>query len=155
MSKNAAHDFLYVFQSQKPVSSTSASLDGLVADLMGFDEMLVIFNSGTAVGAASHIISVRVSANSDGSSSSALTGAAFAAVTTANDEAVYVGRVDLSHLDPATQRYAFTRSVGDAANANVFSTSFVLLNWKYLPIDATSLSPNGNGTQTASFNVSL
>lgn len=153
--KNTAHDLLYVLQSIKPQSSTSAALDGSVFDTLGFDECLVILNAGVATGAASTVASVRASANSDGSSSSALTGASFTAITSSNHNAIYVGRIDLSHLDPATQRYLFVRGVGDGANAQVYSASFVGLNFKYVPIDANSLSPNANATQTAAFNVAL
>jgi hypothetical protein len=151
--KSALHETVYAFQSLKPQSSSSASNDGSVADLMGFDEMLVILNAGAATGAASTTISVRVSANSDGSSSNALSGASFTAITSSNHNAIYVGRIDLSHIDTTTIRYAFTRAVGDGANVQLYSTTFILANWKYRPINAVSLSPNGMATQTAAFNV--
>lgn len=133
--KNALHENAFIFQSIKPQSSSSAALDGDVKDLQGYDELLVIADFGVATGAASTVVSVRVSANSDGSSSSALSGASFTAVTTSNDNEVYVGRVDLAKLDlNDTQRYAFARSVGDGANAQLLAVSFVLSNYKYRPV---------------------
>lgn len=132
--KNTASGMLFVFQSLKPQSSSSASNDGSVVDTLGYDESLVIADFGTATGAASTTVSVRYSANADGSSSAALTGAAFTAVTSTNDDEIYVGRIDLAGLTPDTQRYLFARAVGDGANAQVYSVTFVLLNYKYEPV---------------------
>lgn len=133
--KHTLHENVLVFQSLEPKSSNSAALDGLVTDLRGYDELLAILDTGVATGAASTTVSLRVSANSDGSSSSALSGAAFTAVTSANDQEIYVGRVDLAKLDTNdTQRYCFARGVGDAANAMVYAVTFILSNAKYHPV---------------------
>jgi len=132
--KNTASENFLVFQSLKPQSSSSASNDGSVFDSQGYDELLVISDMGAATGAASTTISVRYSAASDGSSSSALSGASFAAVTSSNDNEIFVGRIDLAKLDPDTQRYLFARAVGDGANAQVYGVSFVALNAKYKPV---------------------
>ena len=60
--------------------------------------------------------------------------ASFAAVTSSNDNEIFVGRIDLAKLDPDTQRYLFARAVGDGANAQVYGVSFVALNAKYKPV---------------------
>jgi hypothetical protein len=136
--KNTASEMLFVFQSLKPQSSSSASNDGSVVDTLGYDECLVISDMGTATGAASTTVSVRYSAASDGSASSALTGASFVAVTSANHNKVFVGRIDLAALIPDTQRYLFARAVGDGANAQVYAVTFVLFNYKYDPVSQTN-----------------
>lgn len=66
-------------------------------DCKGFTELLVIINAGTYVGAASVVVTLQESSASDGSGDAfaSWTGSAFAAITTANDDAVIVGRVDL------------------------------------------------------------
>lgn len=123
-----------VFQSIKPQSSSSAALDGSYTDIRGYDHAMVIADFGSATGAASTTVSVRTSANSDGSSSAALSGASFTAVTSSNDDEVYVGDVDLAKLDGTTQRYIGTRGVGDGANAQVYAVTIVLFNAKYKPV---------------------
>jgi len=132
--KNTSSEFLFAFQSLKPQSSSSASNDGSVVDTLGYDECLVIADFGAATGAASTTVSVRYSANSDGSASSALTGAAFTAVTSSNHNKLFVGKIDLARLDASTQRYLFARAVGDGANAQVYSVTFILHNYKYEPV---------------------
>lgn len=127
--KFTAHEFCRAIQSLKPQSSSSASNDGTVVDAQGFDEALVIANFGAATGAASTVMSVRESDNSDGSSSAAVASASFVAVTSANHNTEFVGRLSLA----PRKRYLFTRAVGDGANVQLYSTTFVLLRKKYPP----------------------
>lgn len=132
--KNTASEALMGFQSIKPQSSSSAALDGSVMDTLGYDEILVVANFGAATGAASTTVSVRASANSDGSASTALSGASFTAVTSANDDELYVGAIDCAKLHATNERYLFARGVGDGANAQVYSVTFIGLNYKYDPV---------------------
>ena len=55
-------------------------------------------------------------------------------MTTANDNEIYVGDIDVSKLDAADERYLFALGVGDGANAQVYSVSFVGINYKYRPV---------------------
>jgi hypothetical protein len=66
-------------------------------DCKGFTELLVVVNAGTYVGAASVTITLQESSVSDGTGDSfaAWTGSAFAAITTANDAARHLGRINL------------------------------------------------------------
>lgn len=66
-------------------------------DCKGFTELLAIINAGTYIGAASVVITLQESSAADGSGDAfaGWTGSAFAAITTANDAGVIVGRVNL------------------------------------------------------------
>jgi len=75
---------------------------GAEIDTKGWDEALVIVNAGTATGTAT--ITVTECASSGGSFS-AITDAAFTAITSANDDAIYVGRVKLQGANPSRLRY--------------------------------------------------
>ena len=132
--KNLGSENLLAFQSIAPQSSSSAALEGAVFDTLGYDQVLVLANFGAATGAASTVVSVRTSAESDGSNDAALTGAAFDAVTTANDNEMYVGDIDCAKLVPDDERYIFAKGVGDGANAQVYSVSFIGINYKYRPV---------------------
>jgi len=71
-------------------ANTSSAIDGT-----GFDTARVILNAGTAGGE----LNVKVqSATTSGGSYADISGAAFAEVTSTNDDAVYVGIVHLNEL---------------------------------------------------------
>ena len=75
---------------------------GAEIDTKGWDEALVIVNAGTATGTAT--ITVTECASSGGSFD-AITDAAFTAITSANDDAIYVGRIKLQGANPSRLRY--------------------------------------------------
>lgn len=153
--KSSLHDTIYVFPSIPPASYTTATNNGLFCDLQGFDEALVILNIGTMAGGATLTVSMKTNASASTSGAAALTGASFGAMTAAANASLnYVGRIDLSHLDVNnTQRYLYAFGVGDAANACLYDVQIVLSNYKYRSLNGATLTPNGNATQTATFNV--
>ncbi|HRI06291.1 MAG TPA: hypothetical protein PKW35_00670 [Nannocystaceae bacterium] len=64
-------------------------------DTRGWSECLVILHCGTFTSTATLDVAMHESTASNGSGSTAITSAAFAQVSTANDDAVYVGRINL------------------------------------------------------------
>lgn len=64
-------------------------------DTRGWSECLVVLHCGTFTSSATLDVAIHESAASDGSGSVAITSAAFAQVSTANDEQVFVGRINL------------------------------------------------------------
>jgi len=75
---------------------------GAEIDTKGWDEALVIVNAGTATGTNTVTVT---ECTSSGGSFSAISGAAFTAITSANDDAIYVGRIKLQGANPARARY--------------------------------------------------
>jgi hypothetical protein len=64
-------------------------------DTRGWSECLVILHCGTFTSTATLDVAMHESAASNGSNPVAITSATFAQVSTANDEAVFVGRINL------------------------------------------------------------
>lgn len=96
-------DFLKVFKSISAQAIASATtVDGSSVDTTGYDEAIVVVDAGTFTG-ASPSAAVIVEDSADDSTFAAITGAAFTAITTANDVAVYVGVVRIPR--DATARY--------------------------------------------------
>lgn len=131
--RNAVHQVLRPFFSILPLSLSAASTDGTYVDTYGYEEALIIFNAGLAAGAAESDVTIRQSANSDGSSSTVITGATFTQITTANDNTIYVGRIDLKQ-GAVTSRYIGARNVGDGANAVVIAVTILMSSFKYPPV---------------------
>ena len=89
----------------------AVTTDGTGIDTRGYHQALVVLNVGTVTTS----LDVKVQQSSDDGSSDAyadISGAAFTQVTTANDVAVYVARVNLD----ATERYI--RVVGTGVGAS-------------------------------------
>lgn len=127
--KFSAADFAKVVQALEAKAYSAASTDSAVIDVLGFDEALVILNAGVAAAAAEADVTIREGDESDGSDDAAIAGAAFAQITVANDQTVYVGRLDLSKR----KRYFTIRNVGDGANAVTLGVTVVLMRAKYPP----------------------
>lgn len=111
-----------------PQSLSAAETLGPVIDRKGFDEALVIFLAGTAAASAEADVTVREGDESDGSDmatisvdGAAVTGA-FTQVTTANDNTVYLMRIDLSQR----KRYIQIKNAGDTSNAALVAVAVVL-----------------------------
>jgi hypothetical protein len=90
-------------------------------DTAGYHQALVVYNAGTTAGAGTTDITVEA-ATTSGGSYTAVSGAAFAQVTTANDEAVYVGRVNLT----GTDRYLKVKAVQGGGAAAEFAVTMIL-----------------------------
>ena len=85
----------------------SANASGLGVDVSGFNEALIIMNSGTATGTNTVTL---VSSNDNTTSAStwdAISGASFTAVTSANDDAVQVARLNVA----GDKKYVAVKSV--------------------------------------------
>jgi len=89
-------------------------------DTAGFHQALIVYNAGTSTATGTTDITV-TAATASGGSYSAVTGAVFDQVTTANDEAVYVGRVNLT----GTDRYLKVSAVQGTAAAE-FAVTVIL-----------------------------
>jgi hypothetical protein len=74
-------------------------------DCRGWDELLIVINAGTCVGAGSATVTIQESSASDGTGDAFATIGTFTAITTANDDAIHVGRIKLS------QRNRYIRAV--------------------------------------------
>lgn len=90
-------------------------------DTRGWSECLVILHCGTFTSTATMDIAIHESTASNGSGSTAITNAAFAQISTANDDAVYVGRINLQNK----KRYiGSVATYGGSGNA-IFSMTIV------------------------------
>jgi hypothetical protein len=97
-------------QTIRPQSIGVGTLNGLAVDAQSFDEAMVVLDVGTLTTGS---LTVTVEESVDGSTGwTAVAGAAFAAVTSANDEAVYVGTITLEG-----SRKRFLRAVAVVATA--------------------------------------
>ncbi len=108
---------LEVGASMNPETYTATPSDEAFVDTRGYSECLVILATGTFTSTATLDVVVHESAASNGSGSTAITGATFAQVATgATDDTVYVGRINLQDR----LRYLGTvATFGGAGNAPV------------------------------------
>lgn len=98
------------YQSIKPQSS-STTVNGTAIDTAGYDEAVVVLDCGTT--ATSGTLNVKVQEATDAAFTTPvdITGAAFTQVTPTNDDAIYVGVINLE------KRLRYIRVVGVAATA--------------------------------------
>jgi len=91
-------------------------------DCRGFRQALVIVNAGAMVSGGTLDVTIQESSD-DGSSDAyvAVTGATFTQITAANDNALYIGRVDL------TKRERYIRVLGTGATQVCEYSTCVLL----------------------------
>ncbi len=90
-------------------------------DCRGFRRALIILHAGALPSSACTLDVTVQSATTQGGSYSAITGAAFTQVTIANDNAIYIGSIDLTQ----TQRWLRTSAVVAGSQAE-FSVSVIL-----------------------------
>lgn len=102
--------------------------NGTGVDTIGFDECVVVLNSGTNTGAGT--LDVHVEESDDNLTFTDITGAAFTQVVAANDNTVYQGRIDLR----GRKRYIRAVAVGDGANAAIGGVVFALHGAAVRPI---------------------
>lgn len=108
----------------------AVTTNGTGVDTMGFHQALIILNVGTVTTS----LDVKVQESSDdgsGDSYADITGAAFTQVTTANDNAIYVARINLT----GTERYI--RCVGTGVGASQSYAVDVILTPYYTGDGAT------------------
>lgn len=129
-------------QTLMKTAALAASANGTGIDTLGFEEMLVTLDPGTGTGAGSMTFTLEES-DASGSGYAAITGAAFTAVTTANDDpsTPYLARVKLQ------QRKRYIRAV--ATLSGTFSLDRV-------SVLATLMVPSttANTSQTYAFSIS-
>jgi len=132
--KYAAHEFATVRLGlvAQDLQAGSGGTDGTGIDCAGFDECLVIVNSGTNTSTGS--LDVIVEEAPDDSTYVAVSGAVFTQILAANDNTIYQGRIDLRKRN----QYLRINAVGDGSNAAIASVSFILLNPKYGPATPTN-----------------
>lgn len=120
MSLSDVAAFKAVLSHKADSYSAGTSLSAAAIDTKGYHQALIVYNAGTSSGGGTTDITV-TAATTSGGTYSAITGAVFSQVTTANDEAVYVGRVNLD----ATDRFLKLSAVQASAAAE-FSVSVIL-----------------------------
>lgn len=102
-------------QVQKPVSTTTAAtlFNGAAAgsasgiDGSVFEEIVIVLNVGQVTGNGTLDVILMESTTDSAAAATAVTGASFTQITTANDNALYVG----SALNKYLSRYLFVRTV--------------------------------------------
>jgi hypothetical protein len=94
-------------------------------DCLGYEECLIILTSGTYSGDEAAVWKVQESSNATGSGDSFadVTGAAFASVSTANDEAIQVGRILLRPRERYLRVVSTTTGTGASTDSVVFILS--------------------------------
>jgi len=112
----------------------SADASGLGVDVSGFNEALIILNSGTAAGTNNVTLVVSNDNSTAPSTWDALTGAAFTEVDSDNDEAVQIARLDVKGL---SGKYVAAKSIV-ATDACDFGIVAVLTGAKSEPTDDAS-----------------
>ncbi len=114
------------FQSIKPQSS-SATVDGVGVDTAGYDEAVIVLDSGTT--AATGTLDVKMQESDDNSTFVDIAGAAFAQITPTNDDAIYIGTL---RLEGARKRYIRPRAVAATA-ASLYGVSIHLAQGEQKP----------------------
>jgi len=111
-----------------------ADASGLGIDVSGYNEALIIMNSGEATGTNTVTVLSTNDNTDDASSAVLITGAAFTAVTSANDNAVQVARVHVG----GDKKYMIVKSVV-AANPVDFGVVAVLNKAQSVPTGANTI----------------
>jgi hypothetical protein len=122
------HQFVRAVVGIAAGSHSASTVNGSAIDRLGFDEALVVVNSGT--NGTNGTVNIKVQ-ESDASTSgfADIAGAAFAQITEANDNTIYVGRLNLS----GRKRYIrVVATVGTAACD--FGVDVILSGAKELPV---------------------
>lgn len=121
MPKQTAHEELKAVYSLLPQSLQVATNKGAGVDCRGFDEALIVVEAGVVTGSGSHAFKVQEAAVNSDASFADITDAAFTAITAANDETVYVGRVNLRN------RKRYIRVVDTGSTAVMLGSAMVIL----------------------------
>lgn len=107
--QGTAHQHSRVVRALAPAAITAATVNGAVIDALGFSEALFILDTGQFGGTSPTLDVALYESDASGGTYTAVTGAAFTQITTANDDAdVYLMRVRLLKR----QRYLRLTRVG-------------------------------------------
>lgn len=131
--KFSLDEFIKAAVGLAPLSRSAATYNGTGIDRKEFEEALVVVNAGT--NEAGGTVAITVSDSADNSTFAAVSGAAFTSITTANDNNIYVGRLNLVGL----KRYIRVNAVVAVA-ACLFSVDVILGAAKQLPVSQENTS---------------
>lgn len=125
--RNAPHEFIKAVKGIDDLSIAAATGVGNAVDTLGFEDCLVILDTGTAnTGLSTCKIT---ECDTSGGSYTDITGAAFTAITTSNDVALYVGRINLEKRKRYLQfSYVSAGTVTDA------TCIFLLTSGQVVPV---------------------
>lgn len=102
----------YAVQAHKADSWGTGANDGAAIDTAGYHQAMIVFNAGTVGSSATVDVKVQ-ECDTSGGTYTDVTGAAFTQVDANNDDATYVGRVNLN----GTKRFIrVVLTVGTAAS---------------------------------------
>ena len=105
----------------KADSYTGASNESAAIDTAGYHQALIVLNAGETATGGTADVTVEAATTSSGSYT-AITGAAFTQITPDNDDAVYLGRINLD----GTDRFLKVKAACHASNASELSVSVIL-----------------------------
>jgi hypothetical protein len=142
MSSGEVISEVKVIRSVDPDSHTGA-VNGAEFDTAGWNEAIVIFSAGTVAATGTLNCKVQETATS-GSGYADISGAAFAQVTDANDNAIYIARLKLGAVKG---RLRYMRAVMTQATAAARGACVIVLCG---PLEA-SLATNEGGYQDIAF----
>jgi hypothetical protein len=129
MPKETASETIKAIHSLLPQSLAAQVNKGAGIDCKGYDEALVIIEAGATSGGGSHAFKVQECATDTDLSYADITDAAFTAITTANDNAVYVGRLNLR----GKKRFIRVHNTG-STQALLASALVILMAARNLPV---------------------
>lgn len=101
--------------------SYTSTNESAAIDTAGYHQALIVLNAGETASGGTADVTVEA-ATTSGGSYTAITGAAFTQVTPSNDDAVYLGRINLN----GTDRFLKVKAVCHASNASELSVSVIL-----------------------------
>lgn len=146
MSQDRAYEnckFASAIKPQTDITTAGTTYNGAAAasstyiDILGYDGATIVLDTGTFGGNGTATVTIVTGSTDDPAAATAVTGAAFTAVDTSNDETQYTGYVLTNKYD----RYLWVKNVkGGTGNAPVACT-VVLDRFQKRPVLArTSLS---------------
>jgi hypothetical protein len=120
MPKGTAQKELKAIHSLLPQSLAAQENLGTGIDCRGYDEALIVIEAGLTSSNGSHAFKIQES--SDNSTYADITGATFTPITTSNDAAVYVGRLNLR------KRKRYIRIHNQGSNQALLASALVILS---------------------------
>jgi len=132
--KYTASEFVKAVVATVPDNHSAGAVNGTAIDTLGFSELLIVVNSGANGSSGTVDVILQEDDNSGFSSATAITGAVFTQITEANDNTIYVGRVN---LNADRERYIRTVSTVGTAACD-FGIVGILLNAKDVPVTQTN-----------------
>jgi hypothetical protein len=119
-----------VYQGWASMTTSGASTTtGASIDTVNADEAVIVVNAGTFTGDGSITLSVLECATDDYSSASAITSAAFSAITTTNDAAIHTASIQTKD----TKRYIWIKGVRTGSGNCVFGVDVILHKYDAVP----------------------